>query len=254
MIHDIHKFLPSGFIHRTLLLVSLLAVQMAWPLTCSFGQTAEEFLQVRERFDRTYGSDCNLLNGRQYHLYYSSTSHPFLNWDQIRPGRVVLNGVAYEDVPINYDLYQQALILQYISNTGETRYIVLNREFVDEFRLDGKLFRKVSFPGEKGRYCQVIGEDKLRFLIRWNKNMNFSASVNETPYRYSDQSRHMFLAGSDYMHRVGSRSSFLECFEDPQRSLIRQYMREERIRLRHASDLQLQKLLEFCNHPEEGRR
>ena len=247
--------MPSGFIHRTLLFVCLLAVQLVWSFTNSLGQTAEELQQVEERFDHTYGSDYNLLNGRQYHLYYSSTSHPFLNSDQIRPGGVVLNGVVYKDIPINYDLYQQVLILQYIvSHTGETRYLVLNREFVDEFSLDGKIFRKVSFPGEKARYGQVIRADSLCFLIRWNKNMNFSASVNETPYRYSDQSRHLFLDDSGSLHKVGSRSSFLDCFEDPHRTLIRQYMKEERIRLRHASDFQLEKLLEFCNHPEEEKR
>lgn len=234
--------------------VCLLTVQVTSPITSSFGQTTKEFLQVRERFDRTYGPDYNLLNGRQYHLYYSSSSHPFFDSDQIRQGQVVLNGVVYEGIPINYDLYQQALILQYISHIGETRYLVLNREFVDEFHLDGKIFRKESFPGEKARYAQVIEADTLRFVIRWNKNMNFSGSVNETPYRYSNQSKLMFLGGTDTLHKVGSRSSFIEWFEDPQRTLIKQYMKEERIHLRHASDIELEKLLQFCNHPGEGRR
>lgn len=244
--------MPSDFNHRIWLIYALLAIQVIWAPLLTFGQNEEEILQVKERYDRTFGSDYNLLNGRQYSLLLSNTSHPFLSGELARPGRLVLNGTEYEGVLINYDLYQQAVILRFISHTGEIRYLVLNREAVDAFSLDGKVFRNIAFQGKEEQYMQVIEAEEKRFIISWNKNMNYSASMNQTPYNYSRPSRRIFLECGGEVHPVGSRSDFLDLFEEPHRAVIRQYLRKERIRFRSATDLQMSQLLEFCNQTEEG--
>lgn len=251
-LHLIRAVLPSGFIHRFWLFFSLLVIQVMWSSLLSFGQGQQELLQVRERFDRAYGSDYNLLNGRQYTLFYSSISDPFLNGEQARPGRLVLNGAAYEGVPINYDLYQQAVILQFISHTGEIRYLVLNRDAVDEFALDGKMFSKASLSGEAEQYVQVIEKGSRRFIISWRKDMNYGAFVNRTPYTYNKALKRIYLenqGGAPYP--VRSRSSFLVPFSEDHRAEIRHYLRKERIRFKSATDRQLEKLLEYCNGLEE---
>jgi len=229
----------------------MLAVQAVRPWTTGSCQGEMEFLEVKQRYDVIHGSDYNLLNGRQYYLLYSNTSHPFLNTELARTGKVVLSGVVYDGIPINYDLYQQVVILQYISNTGEIRYLVLNKEFLEEFRLDGKVFRKAGPPGEE-EYAQVIEAGTLRLLIFWNRNMHYTASMNQTPYRYSDPSKKIFLEKNGVLQPVNSGSSFLSHFSEAQKSAVRQYMRQERIRIKRASDLQLQKLLEYSARLEEG--
>ncbi len=94
-------------------------------------ETREEFYQIREHFDRSYGSDYNLLNGRKYYLPYSSVSHPFLNSDQYRPGSLLIKGKRYFGVLINYDIYQQQVILQYINYLGQVEQLILTAETID---------------------------------------------------------------------------------------------------------------------------
>ncbi len=244
--------MPQGFHHRIRLFISFLILQGTCSYVAVSGQSGIDVRLVKEHFDRSYGPDYNLVNGRQYKLNYSITSHPFFNAELPRLGRVVVNGMIYDALPINYDLYQQVLIAQHISPVIGTNYLVLNIEFVDEFMLDGKLFRKVILPGEKTRYAQVIESDSQRFVIFWKKNMNFSGSMNETPYRYSEQMRRIFLEDGHLLAAAGSKSAFLTRYNDSQRPLIRQYMRDRHIRIRTASDAQLMGLLEYCGQLSEG--
>ena len=244
--------LPSDDSQRIWFIFALMVIQGILASTLAFGQGEEAFNQEKARFDRTYGSDYNLLNGRQYFLLYSNTSDPFLNGELAWPGRLVLNGVEYEGVPINYDLYQQAVILQFQSFTGEIRYLVLNREAVDEFALYGKLFRKVALPGEDEKYVQVIEYGDARFVISWKKNMNYTASMGTAHYNYTKASRRIYLEVGGGIHPAGTKSAFLEALDESRRTPVKQFMRKERIRIGRASDRQLLQLLEFCDQTEEG--
>ena len=237
--------------HRIFLLIlasALLANGCPVPV---MAQTTEQVQEIRAYFDRSYGSDFNLLNGRQYYLYYSSNSHPFLHTDQSRPGDLVLGGISYHGVPLNYDLYQQEVILQYISHSGETRHIILNRELVDEFLLDNKLFCEVSLEGRDPGYAQVIRGDGLSFYVFFIKKLNYTPSMNTTPYHYTRLARRIFLERNGKAALVHSRGSFLQQFEPEIRPTIRVYMRQQHIRLKKASDAALTGLLHFCSQLEE---
>lgn len=237
--------------HRNVLLI----LAMIAPLFCFpsslVAQTAEQVREIRATFDRSYGSDYNLLNGRQYYLYYSSNSHPFLYSDQSRPGDLILGGISYQGVPLNYDLYQQEVILQYISHSGESRHVILNSEMVEEFVLVNKVFRKVALEGRDPGYAQVIGSGGLRFYVFFSKKMNEIPSMNTTPYHYTRLARHIFLERKGSATPVSSRGSFLQQFEPGIRQDIKQYMRQQHIRLRKASDAVLTGLLQFCSQMEE---
>ena len=128
-----------SFIYLTLLLALLFT-----PIKAQLeSDREEEYHQAKSRFNRSYGSDFNLLNGRQYYLLYSSVSHPFLYSDEYRPESLRLKGVPYEGIPINYDIYKQQLILRYSNYSGEAKHIVINEEFIDGFTLNNKEFQRL---------------------------------------------------------------------------------------------------------------
>jgi len=237
--------------HRKILLLLVVFMPALLVPAGAWAQDEEDVREARAYFDRLYGSDFNLLNGRRYYLYYSSNSHPFLESEQSRPGDLVLGGISYHGVPINYDLYQQVVILQYISQSGETRHVILNRELVDGFVLNQKVFRKIPLEGGEHGYTQVIREGGLGFYIEYSKKLNYTPSVNTTPYHYTRLARKLYLDRGGKVLAVGSRGSFLQAFDPGIRQAIHQYMRQEHIRLRSASDGALSLLLHFCNQMEE---
>jgi hypothetical protein len=119
---------------------------------------------------------------------------------------------------------------------------------VDAFTLDGKLFRKFAISEEDEQYAQVIGAGSRRFIISWKKNMNYTASMNQSPYRYTKPSKRIYLEDpAGQLYPVKTRSSFLDAFEESDRVAIRQYIRGKRIRFRSTTDRQLKQLLEYCN-------
>jgi len=245
--------LPPDERYRPLRMAILLVMLMTLLPRWSGAQTSEQVALARISFDQTYGSDYNLLNGRQYYQIYSSDSDPYLNAGLSRPGKVVIQGVTYEGILINYDLYQQVVILQYIGYGGEIRYLTMNRELVDEFELDGQLFRKAVFEGTGESYAQVIPSETRRFLITFRKELNFSPSSLATPYHYGKQKKRIFLEASGTKYPVGSRSSFLKTFDENERPAVMQYLKREKIRFHRATDSKLLGLLQYCDQLEGGK-
>ena len=163
-------------------------------------QSEKDFYLLKDYFNRSYGVDHNLLNGRQYHLVYSSVSHPFYNTDQYTAGSLLLNGVNYEDIPINYDIYKQELILQYTTYSGQSRMLVLTRELIDRFTLEEKIFRRMSFPETGARFFQVVSSGEISCYIYWEKKLAYSPSSFSTSYNYNKASRRVYFFKSGQLH------------------------------------------------------
>jgi hypothetical protein len=205
------------------------------------------FYELKENFDHLNGPDYNLLNGRQYDPLFSGISHPYFNTDQYRPGSLLLNGEAYDSVTINYDIFDQQVILQYPVNiSGQNIKVVLNRELIDHFKIDGKTFRKMSFPETGSSFFQVVSSGHISCFLRWEKRLNRSTYSGNTSYNYSKQSREVYLQKEGQLYVVRSWSSFTGMFDETYQKEIKGYLRREKIRFRNASDEKLADLMNFC--------
>ena len=206
----------------------------------------KEFYELKENFDHLNGPDYNLLNGRQYDLLNSGKSHPYFNTDRYRPGSLLLNGEAYDSVTINYDIFDQQLTLQYPGNSGQDLKVVLNREMIDHFQIDGLTFRLMSFPETGSSFFQFVSSGDISCFLRWEKRLNRSTYSGNTSYKYSKQSREIYLQREGQLYVVRSRSSFTGIFEEAYQKEIKGFLRREKIRFRNASDEKLGDLMNFC--------
>jgi hypothetical protein len=204
------------------------------------------FYELKENFDHLNGPDYNLLNGRQYDLLNSGKSHPFFNTDRYRPGSLLLNGETYDSITINYDIFDQQLTLQYPGNSGQDLKVVLNREMIDHFQIDGLTFRLMSFPETGSSFFQVLSSGDLSCFLLWKKTLSRSTASGNTSYKYSKQSREVYLQREDRLYVVRSRSSFTSIYDEAYRKEIKEFLRREKIRFRNASDEKLGELMNFC--------
>ena len=204
------------------------------------------FYELKENFDHLNGPDYNLLNGRQYDLLNSGKSHPFFNTDRYRPGSLLLNGESYDSVTINYDIFDQQLTLQYPGNSGQDLQVVLNREMIDHFQIDGLTFRLMSFPETGSSFFQVLSSGDMSCFLLWKKTLVHSTVSGNTSYKYSKQSREVYLQREDRLYVVRSRSSFTSIYDEAYRKEIKEFLRREKIRFRNASDEKLGELMNFC--------
>lgn len=205
------------------------------------------FYELKENFDHLNGPDYNLLNGRQYDPLNSGKSHPYFNTDRYRPGSLLLNGETYDSVTINYDIFDQQVILQYPGSiTDHDLKVVLNRELIDYFKIDGLTFRLMSFPETGSYFFQVVSSGDISCFLRWEKRLNRSTYSGITSYKYSKQSREIYLQWEGQLYAVRSRSSFSGIFDEAYQKEIKGFLRREKIRFKDASDEVLGRLMNFC--------
>ena len=168
-----------------------------------------EFLELKEIFDYLNGPDYNLLNGRLIDLPYSIDSHPYFNTDSYRRGSLFLNGEAYDNVLINYDIFDQQVILQYPDRiSGINNKVVLNREKIDCFKIDGLTFRLKSFPETGTSFFQVLSSGGISCYLLWTKKLYRSSSSGSARLKYLKQSRNIYLQKEDQLFHVKNKSSF----------------------------------------------
>ncbi|MEZ5069586.1 MAG: hypothetical protein R2751_01115 [Bacteroidales bacterium] len=212
-------------------------------------EAPEAVRQALAFFDASYGSDVNLLNGRSYSLVYSPSSHPFYRTGEYLPGTVVLSGVTYRAIPLNYDLYQQELVLQYVSYSGRPRPLVLPRSLVDGFETNGVQFRRFDVPGTGPVYLEVIRDEDPGCYLHWEKELFQNAEATGTTYRYGDAKRKVVLVRGGHPVAVGSRKAFVKEWPPERQKAIRSYLRQNGIRFRNAGPLELGLLMDHLNHP-----
>ena len=205
------------------------------------------FYELKEHFDQLNGPDYTLLNGRQYNLPYTGTSHPYFNSERYRSGSIMLNGEGYDSVLINYDIYDQQLILQVPGNiSGQYMKVVLNRELIDHFKIDGRMFRLMAFPETGTSFFQLVSSGDISCLLHWKKKLYRSPSSGITGNKYLKQSRTIYLQKEDQLFPVNNRSSFTAIFDEAYREEIKGFLRREKIRFRSASEKKLGELMNFC--------
>ena len=204
------------------------------------------FYELKENFDQLNGPDYMLLNGRQNDLLNSGNSHPYFNTDRYRPGSLVLNGESYDSITINYDIFDQQLTLRYPGNSGQDLQVVLNREMIDHFQIDGLTFRLMSFPETGSSFFQVLSSGDISCFLLWKKTLSRSTVSGNTSYKYSKQSREVYLQREGRLYVVTSRSSFTSNYDEVYRKEIKEFLRREKIHFRNASDEKLGELMNFC--------
>ncbi|MCK4465714.1 MAG: hypothetical protein KAU83_08380 [Bacteroidales bacterium] len=205
----------------------------------------------KEYFDLSYGPDYNLINGIKYLYLYSNVSgHPFFGENQFYTGHLVIADREYQDVYLKYDIYNQNMILQYSPFTGGTDQILLKNEFIHEFKIDGKLFRKYSFSETGTRFFQVVTSGKIYCLYYWEKDLNYSTL---SLYNFTPQKKKAYIVMNSKPYRFKSKKQFLKLFPVQHQKEIKQFIRNNKIWLKNASDDTMRRLLEFCNQLTENK-
>ena len=115
----------------------------------------------------------------------------------------------YQDIYLKYDIYNQDMILQYSPFAGGTDQIYLKNEFIHEFKIDGKLFRKYSFPETGTRFYQVVTSGKTYCLYYWKKELNFSTLSS---YNFSPQKKESYIVKNSILYRFKSKKQFRKLF------------------------------------------
>lgn len=212
------------------------------------GYTDAVFNEWKEFFDQSYGADFELVNGIKYvYPFFNPSDHPFLGEDRFYTGYAVINGRQYPDIKIKYDICIQRIILNHAFYSGEKEQIILNNEFIDAFELDGKLFRKYSFPETGTKFLQVIESGELCCLYFWEKKFNDLPASIRNANSFSPLKKKTYLLLNKKIWPFNTKRSFLKIFPKEHQKQINQFIRTNKIWLKEAPDNMMFQLINYCD-------
>lgn len=205
-------------------------------------------LEISAYAEERYGPVVELISGEKYYYpYRKAKGNPFLYGEDSQHATLQILGRSYENQRIRFDIYNQLVLLDFYDETGAARSIILEDQFLDQFEVNGVLFKK--FLNEQGltQFGQVIYEGEITCYYLWEKRYSVNTRVGEPQYGFSDPTRKSLLVINGQIHLFKGRRSFLRNFRDQSQVQIKAYLKQESVRFRKISDQEMGLLMEFIN-------
>ncbi len=198
--------------------------------------------------DKVYGLDPTLYNGIKYTYFFPSGtgSHQYLNSTEFITGSVILKGKIYDDVLLNYDIYNQLLLLKYADETGVLNIIQVSTAWLGGFHLGNMQFTYCDY-GKGRRFYQVLGTGPVKILNYWRKDLNLKLAYGTSEYTFSPPLRESFILKDGSIKTYRNNRNLLKIFDPGMRPDIKDYLRKNRIKVKKASDKEMTNLINYIN-------
>jgi len=229
--------------------ILLIAVWMPARAQESGSDEAALYDQVYEATQIAALDDPLIQNGVYYtYPYYNANGHPFLGRKEFQTGTVVFRGKTYDGFSLNYDIFNQQLILSKEHN-GVLQMNLLAPEFVSGFHLKGKQFSKLKVNGEAPGFFQVISEcgSISCYYSLFKDRREIRDSGNRSIYSFSAEKSRRYLLLDGQLYRYKSNKTFLKVFPEECRAQIKEYMQENRILVMEADPKLMSRLTKYSD-------
>ena len=232
--------------HKILCYLALLLLQFL-PLVAQKNNPAP-YVGIRKDAEESYGPDPDLLNGKKYNfIYHSAKGSPFFEVHGNALSSIRIKGKAYKEERVKFDIYNQLVVLDFTDLSGATNSIVLRDDWVDEFSIGHIPFKK--FPDKNGtlRFGQVLHEGRITCVYFWKKTYVPEMKEGEMLYSFSKAIREAVIIREGESWSYKNNKSFLNCLPKELRGPVKSQIKSQRIRIRKASDLEIQGLMKYIN-------
>lgn len=211
--------------------------------------TCPVYAQVTGHPLNNYNTDPVLVNGKLYifHLPRGTDGNQFLSGSVPEDGSLLLKGIYYNSLKLNYDIYNQEVIMTYHSNSRAISQLIVPDGWLEGFSLGDRKFELHFIDNGRKRIFQVIGEDSIKVLYHWRKSLELSHVHGATNYVFSNPIRTMYLYMNNRINQYRNSKSFYKLFGPDKASKIRDYLRSNRVNVRNADDGSIAAMIDFCN-------
>jgi hypothetical protein len=208
-------------------------------------------------YPRTYGNQILhadtipenqiLYNGRIWrNKYFYIKGDPYLFSSSMLEGSVTINGKTFKNIKLLYDIYNDELL----TLTNKNVIIQLNKEMVDEFTILSAetVYRFFRIGSEKQTppdgFVNILYEGRVSLWIKYLKAIELRAVDNKYDSFY--QLHKIYINQDGKSIQVRNKKQLLELFND-RKSEIRDYMREQKIRISGRQPDSFIPVVEFYN-------
>jgi hypothetical protein len=199
--------------------------------------------------DPVYGFDPFLYNGRMY--YFSpqpgTLGTQYLSGEFDSRGSVTVKGVTYANLVLNYDLYNQQLIMEYRNSLGSSCLVAISDAWLESFTLGGSYFEIVTEANADKRIYQVLGKGPAKVMYYRNRELLIDNMKSSKNHYFSTIRIKKYLQIQGNLTSYYTNWNFVKAFNPGIQNLIKKYIRNHSINVKEASDFSMTDLINYCN-------
>jgi hypothetical protein len=199
---------------------------------------------------RNQGLDDFLYNGRIYTYFppHNVKGNQFLNTKEFVEGTLWIKGECYSKVLLNYDIYNQQLVLSFKTKLGAQQMIALSMAYIDSFYIDNKVFVVEHDEDENYSFYQLIEHNSISFHLKWFNTLSLKSSANGTiEYEFSESTRKVLFVYNGKLYELKRRKSLKKIFSKKASSKIIKYLKNNKLKLSKMQDDDFRNLLIYIN-------
>jgi hypothetical protein len=195
-------------------------------------------------------SDPLLYNGKFYTFYPppKTKGNQFFKDHEFEKGSLKLRGIVYSNQMINYDIFNQLLILRYELSSGNVNRIIVSDAWLESFTINGVIFEIFSTPVPQKKIFQVLGSGTYRILYHWKKDLELDGFHGSANYVFSKPEKEMNLFSDGEILSYQNNKSFYSLFGFEKRALVRDYLKNHKLNVKRATDREMSELISYCNN------
>lgn len=188
----------------------------------------------------------NLLQGRKYtpaYRHIKGTQYLTDNW---KLGSVLYMDRLYEDIPIWYDTYNDALILLDWQGYGYG-FIKMIKQFIQEFSFDGRKFVNPIHGNYKSYglgtdYLELMLDDQITYLIK--RDTELREVDNKYDFVRKDKK---LLVQDGVAYEINNKKSMLNVAGNAYKKQVSTYMKKNINRIRKATEVEWSQVILHYN-------
>lgn len=200
--------------------------------------------------DKIYGLDPLLFNGKLYSYFPPSTTggSPFFNGPEFVEGSARIRGMSYDHLLLNYDVFNQQIVMQYKNDQGNLQLIVLSDAWLESIELEETHFEILRLEDSFPQIYQLIGSSPIQILYAWRKELETDNRMGSTYLKFSKLKKESFLFSGSGLFKYKNNRSFASYFNPKIQTDIKKYLRQHQLNMKkNAGQDALVELLNYCN-------
>ena len=196
--------------------------------------------------DKVYGLNPLLHNGIKYTFYLppGTGSHQYLQSPDYFTGSVTIKEVTFEGITLNYDIYNQQLLLKYMDEKGAFNIIEVSKSWLKEFHLGNKYFIYMDFGNGKNFY-QVLGKNRVKLLYHWFKFLKLDMGTNSGNFTFTPAIKSSYILKDNELRPFRNKRGLIEILGQQHKKEIKRFMRQNGIKLKKASEEEMTELINY---------
>lgn len=202
-----------------------------------------------ENSDPIYGYDPLLYNGRLYYFYpqpgTQGTQYLFDKFDST--GSITVRSTSYTNLTLNFDIYNQLLIMKYKNAIGSPNLIEISYAWLEKASLWGTNFETFAEPNSAKRLYQVIGDGDEKIMYYLSKDLLIDNLKSSKSHYFTSGKKAMYVLTHGLLIPFKNNNGFTKAFNQTKQSFIKEYLRIHDINVKTANDFIMTNVINYCN-------